>query len=186
LSRFSIDSLPLESLTLVGRQMLGDSRGYLARLFCADELKLAGWYEPIAQINHTFTEKKGTVRGLHFQHAPYTEKKLVSCIRGEVWDVALDLRVGSKTYMTYHAERLSATNGKAMLIPEGFAHGFQSLSDNVELLYCHSKSYNAAAEAGLNPADPQLAIEWPLAITEISDRDNNHPMLDKRFKGLDY
>lgn len=110
--------------------------------------------------------------------------KLVSCIRGEIWDVAVDLRRGSKTFLNWHAERLSAENCRALLIPEGFAHGFQSLTDDVEMLYCHSAAYVAAAEAGLNPKDSLLAIPWPLPITELSARDVQHPMVNKEFSGV--
>ena len=184
MSRFVTHQLPLADLMLIERTRIGDERGFLTRLFCADELSTVGWHEPIAQINHTFTAKKGTVRGLHFQHPPYSEKKLVSCLHGEVWDVALDLRTDSATYLNYHAEHLSAENGKAMLIPEGFAHGFQALTDDVELLYCHSVAYNSKAEAGLNPSDPKLAITWPLTIAELSTRDKNHPLIDEQFTGL--
>ena len=176
MSRFRISDCPLPGLKRIERQLLGDSRGFFSRLFCAEELAAAGWHQPVAQINHTHTTRSGTVRGLHFQRPPHAEMKLVSCIRGEVWDVAVDLRAQSPTYLRWHAERLSTTS--ALLIPEGFAHGFQALSDNVELLYCHSASYHAASEGGLNPLDPILAIPWPLPIAEISSRDQGHPMLD--------
>ena len=110
--------------------------------------------------------------------------KLVTCIRGEVWDVAVDLRSDSPTFMHWHAEHLSAANGRALLIPEGFAHGFQALSDDVELLYAHTRSYIAEAEGGLNPKDSNLGITWPLEITEISDRDSRHPLITPEFKGV--
>lgn len=184
MSRFTITDLPLTGLKRVQRQRLGDSRGFLARLFCADELDAADWTQPIAQINHTFTAKRGTVRGMHFQRSPHAEMKLVSCIRGEVWDVAVDLRVGSPTFLHWHAERLSAENGCALLIPEGFAHGFQALTDDVELFYCHSAAYAAQAEGGLNPADPRLGIRWPLAIAELSARDAGHALITADFEGV--
>lgn len=184
MSRFTVTDLPLAGLKRVQRQRLGDNRGFLARLFCAEELAAAGWTQPIAQINHTFTAKQGTVRGMHFQHPPHAEMKLVSCIRGEVWDVAVDLRVGSPTYLHWHAERLSAQNGCALLIPEGFAHGFQALTDDVELLYCHSAAYAAQAEGGLNPNDPRLGIAWPLAIAELSARDAGHALITSDFEGV--
>ena len=184
MSRFTIADLPLAGLKRVQRQRLGDNRGFLARLFCAEELAAAGWTKPIAQINHTFTAKQGTVRGMHFQRPPHAEMKLVSCIRGEVWDVAVDLRVGSPTYLHWHAERLSAQNGCALLIPEGFAHGFQALTDDVELLYCHSAAYSAQAEGGLNPNDPRLGIAWPLAIAELSARDAGHALITSDFEGV--
>lgn len=184
MSRFTITDLPMAGLKRVQRQRLGDSRGFLARLFCADELAAAGWTQPIVQINHTFTAKQGTVRGMHFQRPPNAEMKLVSCIRGEVWDVAVDLRVGSPTFLHWHAERLSAENGCALLIPEGFAHGFQALTDDVELLYCHSAAYAAQAEGGLNPNDPRLGIAWPLAIAELSARDAGHALITADFEGV--
>jgi dTDP-4-dehydrorhamnose 3,5-epimerase len=147
-------------------------------------LAAAGWSKPIAQINHTRTFKRGTVRGLHFQLPHCAEMKLVSCIRGELWDVAVDVRAGSKTFLQWYGEQLSADNGCALLIPEGFAHGFQSLTDDVELLYCHSAAYSAAAESGLNATDPKLAITWPLPIAERSLRDTQLPMVNDQFTGL--
>jgi dTDP-4-dehydrorhamnose 3,5-epimerase len=184
MSRFSLSILPLAGLVAVERHPLGDSRGFLARVFCAGELKAAGWRLPIAQINHTYTARRGTVRGLHFQRPPHAEVKLVSCLRGEVWDVAVDLRVDSPTFLQWHAERLSATNGRALLIPEGFAHGFQAVSDDVELLYCHSAAYVAEAEAGLHPLDPRLDIRWPLAVAQLSPRDAGHPFIKPGFEGV--
>lgn len=184
MSRFTITDLPLVGLKRVQRQQLGDKRGFLARLFCAEELATAGWMQPIAQINHTHTAKQGTVRGMHFQRRPHAEMKLVSCIRGEVWDVAVDLRCGSPTFLHWHAEQLSAENGCALLIPEGFAHGFQALTDDVELIYCHSEAYAAEAEDGLNPNDPRLGIAWPLAIAELSARDAEHALITYDFEGV--
>lgn len=184
MKRLAISDLPLAGLKRIERQRLGDARGFLSRLFCAEELAAVGWARPIAQVNQTVTAKRGTVRGLHFQHPPHAEMKLVSCLRGEVWDVAVDIRAGSQTFLRWHAERLSADNGYAMLIPEGFAHGLQTLTDDVELLYCHSAAYNASAEAGLNPNDARLKIAWPLPITELSVRDAQHRMLNDQFAGV--
>ncbi|CAN5170109.1 dTDP-4-dehydrorhamnose 3,5-epimerase [soil metagenome] len=184
MSRFTITNTSLAGLKLIERQQIGDARGSLSRLFCADELAAAGWNKSIAQINHTVTAGKGTVRGMHFQHAPHAEMKLVSCLRGEVWDVAVDLRRDSPTFLQWHAEHLSAGNRHALLIPEGFAHGFQTLSDDVELLYLHSAAYAPSAEAGLHPRDPRLAIPWPLVISELSARDAAHAMLNATFEGV--
>ena len=138
----------------------------------------AGWRKPIAQINHTFTQRQGTVRGMHFQRAPHAEMKLVNCIRGTVFDVAVDLRASSETFLRWHAEELTPDNGRSLLIPEGFAHGFQALSDDCELVYLHSAAYAPGAEAGVNPLDPRLGVCWPLPITEMSTRDAGHPMLN--------
>ena len=138
----------------------------------------------MAQINQTLTRQRGTVRGLHYQQAPAAEMKLVTCIRGAVWDVALDLRAGSPTFLQWHAQQLSVDNGFSLLIPEGCAHGFQSLSDDAELLYCHSMAYAPQADAGLNPLDPRLAISWPLPVAMVSDRDTRQPSVDARFEGV--
>ena len=184
MSRFMITDLALVGLKRIQRQRLSDDRGFLTRLFCAQELAVAGWTQPIAQINHTYTAKLGTVRGMHFQRSPHAEMKVVSCIRGVVWDVAVDLRVDSPTFLHWHAEQLTAVNGCALLIPEGFAHGFQALSDDVELLYYHSKAYAVQAEGGLNPNDPRLGIAWPLAIAELSLRDAGHALISADFDGV--
>lgn len=184
MSRFTVITLPLSGLKRIDRQRLGDSRGYLSRLFCAQELASAGWYKPIAQINHTYTAQRGTLRGMHYQRPPHAEMKLVSCIQGEVWDLAIDLRAASPTFLQWHAELLTADNNRALLIPEGFAHGFQTLTDDVQLLYCHSSAHNPEAEGTLNAQDPRLAIKWPIAITQISIRDTNHKLIDAKFEGL--
>ena len=178
MSRFDITDLPLPGLKLIQRKPLGDARGFLARLFCADELSTAGWQQPIVQINHTYTARRGTVRDMHYQQPPHAEMKLVTCLRGGIWDVAVDLRAASLTFLHWHAEILSAENHRALLIPEGFAHGFQALTDDVQLLYCHSAAYQPEYERGLNALDPRLEIDWPLTITELSQRDSKHPHID--------
>ncbi|MFN7714565.1 MAG: dTDP-4-dehydrorhamnose 3,5-epimerase family protein [Pseudanabaenaceae cyanobacterium] len=184
MGRFQIKTLKIAGLQQIIRQPIGDSRGFLSRLFCADELGLTGWQKPIAQINHTYTDKAGTVRGMHYQNPPHTEMKLVTCIRGQMWDVVVDLRADSPTFLIWEAAVLSADNGCALLIPDGCAHGFQTLTDGVEIIYCHSAPYHSDAEGGLNPQDPRLSIAWPQVITEISQRDQNHPFLDASFQGL--
>jgi dTDP-4-dehydrorhamnose 3,5-epimerase len=184
MSRFKIEETGLKGLRSIIRRRLGDDRGFLSRIFCSEELANAGWMKPIAQINYTQTSTCGTVRGLHFQNAPHSEMKLVTCIRGEVWDVAVDIRDGSPTFLQWHAERLSGENGRALLIPDGFAHGFQTLTDHVEMLYFHSNSYVAESEGGLHPQDNRLGITWPRAITMLSSRDAAHPPIDHKFTGV--
>jgi dTDP-4-dehydrorhamnose 3,5-epimerase len=184
MSRLYVSDFPVAGLKRIERRNIGDTRGFLSRLFCAHELALAGWVKPISQINFTFTAKKSTVRGLHFQHPPNAEMKLVSCLRGEVWDVAVDLRYGSPTYLKWQAQLLSAENGFAFLIPEGFAHGFQTLTDDVELLYCHSSAHSLQSEGSLNPTDPLLKIDWPMPITELSLRDAQSGLIGKDFEGV--
>ena len=184
MSRFTILDTPLMHLKVVQHQEICDSRGFLARLFCAEELFAAGWRKPVAQINQTGTQTRGAIRGMHYQRSPHAEIKLVTCLRGSIWDVAVDIRFGSPTFLQWHAEELSATNHRALLIPEGFAHGFQALSDDVELIYLHSAAYTKESEGGLNPKDAKLSIAWPLAITELSAKDAQRAALDQQFEGL--
>ena len=184
MSRLIVSNLPLDGLKLIERRNMGDRRGFLVRLFCAEELEESGWSQNVAQINLTYTARRGTVRGMHYQTPPHAEMKLVSCIRGQIWDVAVDLRADSPTYLQWQAEILSSENNRAMLIPEGFAHGFQTLTNDVELVYCHSVNHNPAAEATLNCKDSRLAIPWPLDIVELSSKDAMQSMLDSDFKGV--
>jgi dTDP-4-dehydrorhamnose 3,5-epimerase len=184
MSQLDIIDTPLEGLKVIRRRQHDDARGFLARVFCADELAAAGWRKPVAQINQSVTRGPGTVRGMHFQRGEHVEMKLVSCLRGTIWDVAVDIRAGSPTFLQWHAEELSAENRRAFLIPEGFAHGFQVQSDECDVLYLHSTPYAPHAEAGLNPRDPRLAIAWPRPITLMSARDESHPMIGDDFTGL--
>lgn len=185
MKRFTITETGIEGLLVIEHRRFDDSRGFLTRLFCAEALAEAGWRKPVVQINHTCTRKRGTVRGIHFQHPPHSEMKLVTCLRGAVWDVCVDLRAGSPTFLQWRAFELSADNGKAFLIPEGMAHGFQSLSEDCELLYLHTAPYMSQAEGGVSATDPRLNIEWPLPIALQSQRDLHHPLLKKDFIGLE-
>lgn len=182
--RIVIQDLPLSGLKLIKRRVLADQRGSLQRLYCQQALQQYIAEEKIEQINFTHTHKQGTLRGLHYQNPPFTEVKLVTCLRGKVFDVAVDLRKNSPTFLKWHAEILSPEQNNSLLIPKGFAHGFQTLSDDCELLYFHTVSYNQQAERGLSPFDSYLQIEWPLEVSEISDRDRHHPLLTANFMGL--
>lgn len=174
----------LGGLRVVERRRHEDARGVFGRLFCAEELRAAGFDSAVAQVNHSVTRRRGSVRGLHFQYPPHGEVKLVSCLRGEVFDLAVDLRRHSPTYLKWHAELLSNSNRRSLLIPRGFAHGFQTLSDDCELLYLHSAPYAPGADGGLNPADPALGIPWPLPLADISERDASRAMIGTGFTGL--
>lgn len=179
-----VTDTPIAGLRLVQRRTSADARGFLARLFCRDALAAAGWQEPIAQINHTLTVHQGSIRGMHYQTPPHAEMKLVSCLRGRAWDVALDLRPESPTYLRWYAAQLSPENGQALWIPRGCAHGFQALCDNVELLYCHSAAYAPEAEAGLDALDARLAIDWPLPVSLRSGRDAGFAAIGPDFQGV--
>ena len=183
-ARFDVLATPIAGLHVLQRKPIGDERGYLERLFCADELQKLIPGRRIEQVNHTLTASRGTVRGLHFQHPPHAETKFVYCLRGEVFDVAVDLRRGSPTFLHWHAEVLSADNHKTFVIPEGFAHGFQALADDCEMLYFHTAAWRQDAEGGLNAQDPRLAIRWPLPVAGLSPRDAAHAFLDAHFDGV--
>ena len=184
MARFDFIPTPLQGLLVVQRLAITDARGFLLRFYCADEFLAVGVNKPIAQINHTLTRQQGAVRGLHFQHPPYSETKLVSCLHGEIWDVAVDLRYNSPTFLHWHGEILSANNRKSLLIPEGYAHGFQALTPDCELIYLHTEAYHPEAEGGLPVTDPRLNITWQLPISELSPRDANHPLISSDFHGI--
>ena len=185
MSRFVLHSTPILGLQFIERQPVGDSRGFLDRLFCQEKLTSLLQGKTIRQINRTLTQNKGTVRGLHFQHLPYAETKIVTCLKGQVWDVAVDLRRDSSTFLQHHAVLLNEDSHQSYLIPEGFAHGFQTLTPDCEILYFHTADYNADAEGALNACDPRLAINWPQPISDRSERDKNHAMMTDDFHGMD-
>lgn len=164
----------------VKRSPIHDARGFFSRLFSADELVPIGWPGGVAHVNHSYTAKAGTVRGFHYQLDPYPEAKLVTCIRGAVLDIAVDARAGSATRLAHVAAELSAAHGGAMFIPAGFAHGFQALSDDVELIYLHSWPHVPDAQGGFRPDDPALKIDWPLPIALMSQKDASWPLIGER------
>ncbi|MFT3907930.1 MAG: dTDP-4-dehydrorhamnose 3,5-epimerase [Ferruginibacter sp.] len=169
---------------IVSLQPIGDSRGWFARTYCKNEFATIGHDKEWVQLNHSYSSQKGTIRGMHFQVKPYSEIKMVRCIAGAVYDVIIDLRKDSPTFKKWFGTELSAENKKMLYIPEGFAHGFQTLTDNVELIYHHSQFYTPSAEQGVRYDDATLNIQWPLPVTEISARDQHYPLIDSTFKGL--
>ena len=185
MSNSILQKTSIENLKIIVHQPSKDERGSLSRLFCKDKLSQLIDKKTIQQVNKSYTKKKGTVRGLHYQHPPFAEIKIISCIKGKVWDVAVDLRKGSSTFLNYHAELLSSDNNKSYLIPEGFAHGFQTLTPDCEMLYFHTENYNKEFEGAINAIDPMININWPEQINQISNRDSNHSMLTNNFKGVE-
>jgi dTDP-4-dehydrorhamnose 3,5-epimerase len=161
-----------------------DHRGAFARIYCEDEIASLIGPRRVVQINHSRTSKIGAVRGLHYQRPPNVEMKLVRCLKGRVWDVAVDIRSNSPTFLRWHAEELTPCNNRMIVVPEGFAHGFQVLEPESELLYLHTAFYAAGSEGGLRHDDPHLAIQWPLAVTDLSARDKTHPFINSNFNGL--
>ena len=175
---------PLPGLFEIEYSPVGDARGRFTRLFCEQELTPARADLHFTQVNWSQTQGCGTVRGLHYQTPPAVEAKLIRCLRGRVFDVAVDLRANSPTLLQWHAVELSDSNDRALFIPEGFAHGFQALSDEAHLLYMHTAPWTLACESGLRHDDPRLAIAWPLPVAQCSERDRSHPLLDATFAGM--
>ena len=165
-------------------QKNGDDRGWFSRTFCKEEFKQINHHAEWVQMNHSFTKQKGTIRGMHYQNQPHTEIKLIRCIAGAVYDVIIDVRKNSSTFLKWFGVELSAQNGKMIYVPQGFAHGFQTLSDNVELIYHHSSFYVPNVEGGIKYDDPTININWPLELTNISERDKQHDLLTENFIGI--
>lgn len=175
---------PLAGLLLVRTSPVADERGHFVRVFCDQELAAvrANWQFP--QINLSTTRSRGTLRGMHFQLSPHAETKLIRCVRGRVFDVAVDLRAQSPTFLQWYGVELADDRPDQILIPEGFAHGFQALSDDAQLLYLHTQPWHRESERGIPHDDPRLAISWPLPVSQISDRDRSFPLLEPDFSGL--
>ncbi|MDR1291690.1 MAG: dTDP-4-dehydrorhamnose 3,5-epimerase family protein [Planctomycetaceae bacterium] len=176
--------LKLQGAYQIDLETRGDDRGQFTRLFCANELKAIGHTKPIVNINHSYTQQKGTVRGLHFQYPPDCEIKIVKCLRGAIWDCVVDIRKNSPTFLKWDAIELTANNNKMIYVPEGFAHGFQTLTDDVELIYLHTNFYAPYNEGGLRFDDPVLNIGWLLPVEFVSDRDKQHQLLTPEFTGI--
>lgn len=183
-SMISVASAGIDGLSVATHAPIGDDRGELERLFCASDMADAIGDRTITQVNRTRTQAVGAVRGMHFQLPPHAEMKLVACTRGRVFDVAVDLRSGSETFLQYDAVELAPENHRTFIIPEGFAHGFQVLEPDSELLYLHTAIYTPNAERAVSATDPAIGIEWPLPITQMSERDRSHDPLDERFRGV--
>ena len=180
-----ITPLPLAGAQLVDTTPHGDHRGHFARLFCAREFGDAGLKTEIVQANHSMTATLGALRGMHFQRPPMAEVKMIRCIRGAVFDVLVDIRVDSPTYLQWHGEVLSAENMRLMVVPEGFAHGFQALEPMSEVMYLVTQYYSPELEGGLRHDDPAIGIEWPLPVTDVSQKDAAHPLVADGFVGID-
>lgn len=184
MGKFHFHNTPLAGVYLIEPRPLQDTRGYFERLFCQQEFHTIGLTKPIVQMNHSMTAQKGAIRGMHFQYPPCAETKIVRCLRGAIFDVAVDIRAESPTFLRWHAEILSSENGKMLYLSEGCAHGFQTFEEQVELLYLHTEMYAPQHEGGLRWNDPALGIRWPLDSTDISERDQCHALIDEQFQGI--
>jgi dTDP-4-dehydrorhamnose 3,5-epimerase len=180
-----IRSTSIKGVCVVETELIEDPRGMFYRAFCDTQLDQIMGARIIRQASLSRTNAVGAIRGLHFQYPPHAEMKLVRCLRGRVWDVALDLRKGSPTFLKWHAEELSRDNACMMIIPEGCAHGFQVLSPDSELLYLHTAPYEPGSEGAVGYNDPMANISWPLAVTDISRHDTSCRLLDREFGGIE-
>jgi dTDP-4-dehydrorhamnose 3,5-epimerase len=175
----------LASAYIIDLEPLRDERGLFARTFCQKEFAKIGFDKQIVQINHSITRQKGAIRGMHYQRPPASEKKIIRCVQGTVFDVMVDLRAGSPTFLQWHGVELSKDNMRMVYIPDGFAHGFQTLAENSELIYLHSAFYSPEYEHGLRFDDPALTIDWPLPAGVISTKDQSYSLIDYNFKGIE-
>ena len=174
---------PLNGLIEIESDCFEDARGKFTRLFCEQDFSAIRPNLHFCQINLSRTNAAGCIRGMHFQEPPSAEAKLIRCLKGRAFDVAVDIRHGSPTFLKWHAIELSPTNN-SVFIPEGFAHGFQTLEEDTELLYFHSVSWRKEHEHGLRFNDPRLDIQWPLTVSSISDKDRSHALIDNNFMGV--
>jgi len=179
-----IKTTKIAGVTVIKSEPFTDERGFFNRIFCQKELELIRPGIVIAQINYSMTKTKGTIRGMHFQHPPNAEMKIVRCIKGSIFDVAVDLRKGSPTFLQWHCEVLSAENVKALVIPEGCAHGFQSLEDNIEMIYIHTQFYSKQSEEAIRFDEPRVNIQWPLEHTMVSEKDASYSYLADSYEGI--
>ncbi|MEJ0062287.1 MAG: dTDP-4-dehydrorhamnose 3,5-epimerase family protein [Alphaproteobacteria bacterium] len=180
-----IHSHALKDAKLIECRGFSDNRGQFTRIFCSDTMmQEMGLSKPLKHINHSFTARQGTIRGLRYQTAPALEAKVVRCIRGRVFDVMIDLRKGSETFLKTQTTEISRANNLAVYVPEGFAHGFQSLEDETEVIYMTTAAYNKECERSVRYSDPLFSIQWPLPVAEISEHDDAIPFLSENFEGI--
>lgn len=172
-----VHPLSLPDVVLIDNEPFRDHRGIFARFFCSRELGPIMGERQIVNVNFSRTIWEGTVRGMHFQRPPHQEMKLIRCIRGAVFDVIVDIRRDSPTFLQWHGEALSADNMKMLCVPEGFAHGFQTLEDDCELLYFTTAFFAPESEGGIRYDDPAVGIRWPRVVTNVSQKDSTHPLL---------
>lgn len=182
--RLTVHETDIDGVAVACSAAMEDSRGSFARFLCVDEMAAVLQGRRIVQINRSINRHVGAIRGLHFQYSPHAEMKMVRCIKGRIWDVAVDLRADTRRRFAWHAEELTPENRKMMIIPEGCAHGFQVLEPDSEVLYFHTEVYVPEAEGGIRFDDEVVDIPWPLPATSVSDKDQSLPLLTAEFPGL--
>jgi dTDP-4-dehydrorhamnose 3,5-epimerase len=185
MTSLNIISTRLPGVKIIERRIIADDRGSFFRLYCDEELADAGLVNPVRQINFSHATDNHTTKGIHFQIPPFAEDKIITCTRGEFFDVAVDLRKDSPTFLQWFSIILSEENRRSILIPRGFGHGCQSLKDGSSLLYLHTNTYSPAAERGFNILDKTLGIEWPHSPSHLSLRDSGLPEIPAGYAGIE-
>ena len=179
------NELKLKGAFVITPEPFIDERGFFLRSFCTKEFAQQGLVNTFLQINHSGTKTVGSIRGMHFQYPPYAEVKVVKCTKGAIADVIIDLRKNSPTFLQWEMVELNEVNKASIYIPQGFAHGFQTLTDDAEIIYLVSQVYNKESEGGIRFNDPAVAINWKMPVATISEKDQSIPYLDSTFKGID-
>lgn len=174
----------LKGSYVIEPSFITDNRGGFGRTFCKREFEQIGHTKEFVQFNHVYNVATGIIRGMHYQLPPFGEVKLIRCVKGAVWDVIVDLRKDSPTFLKHFAIELSEKNRLSVYAPEGFAHGYQTLTDDAEMTYAHTEYYQPSADAAINYADPALGILWKLPVSQVSEKDKNIPLLTNTFKGI--
>ena len=184
MKKFFLKKEILNGVKVFERNLHEDVRGSFSKLYCPTELEKYFKLKSIKQINFSKSKKIGSIRGMHFQKKPFQENKLITCISGSAFDVAIDLRKNSNTFLKWYSINLTSKNNISILIPKGFAHGFQSLANNTQLIYIHDQQYEVEKESSVNPLDPAVNIKWPKPISNISKKDLNREYINNTFKGF--
>ncbi len=179
-----INKTDFDGVFTIDTDVYHDDRGMFARWFCDKELESILDGQHIVNVNYSKTVNRGSIRGMHFQHPPDTETKIIRCIHGKILDVVVDIRKNSSTFLRHYSVELSENNMRMLYIPKGFAHGFQSLEDNSEVMYLVTNYYSPETESGLNPLDPKLKIKWPLPTADISKKDKERRFISDDYCGI--
>lgn len=183
--KFKFIEVELKGVFIIEPKSFVDERGSFDRLFCAREFGENGLNTKLVQINHSKSLVKGSIRGLHYQVSPNAETKVIKCVKGSIFDVIVDVRKDSPTFLKWFGLELSQENKKMLYVPEGFAHGFQALDNEVEVIYFATGFYSPEDERGIRYNDHKVGIKWKLDATVVSDKDANIPLLDDNFEGIE-
>ena len=182
LSNFSFKKTPFKDLLVLNQFNFNDNRGSFIKLYSENFFKKKKFQ--IRQVNYSLNKTKGTIRGMHYQVGGFAEEKIVTCIKGKIFDVVIDLRKNSKTYLKWYKIILNSKYKRSLFVPKGFAHGFQTLDDNTEIIYLHSKNHSKKHERTINSIDPKISIKWPIKKKIFSYKDRRQHFINNNFRGI--